>query len=237
MKNHQFAGITVIATSLGFVAVFGYLAGTFGYPDVLDSEAAAVLPALSAGGPKLRWTWALYAALPSGVALTAILAHPLFRRSSESAARLGVVSAVLSAVAMTAGLARWPTIHHALAQRFAHAGNEERALLSTLFDASNLYLGNVTGEFIGEVTLSIWFATSSLALLRGAISWRWPGHLGLFTAASMIIGSFRNVTPLVDPVSALNDNLLPVWLVVLGVALLFAKAKEAPYCHPMAVGS
>ena len=229
MKNQQLAGITMIATSLGFVAVFSYLAATFGYPDVLDGEASAVLPALTAGGPKLRWIWALYAALPSGVALTAIVAYPFFRRSSESIARLGVVSAIVSAVAMTAGLSRWPTIHHALAQRFALAGSEERAQLSTLFDAANLYLGNVFGEFIGEVALSIWFATSSLALLRSAISWRWSGHLGLFTAVSMVVGAFRNVTPLVDPVSALNDNLLPVWLVVLGVALLFAKADETTH--------
>ena len=52
MKSHphRVAGIALIVTSLGFVAVFNYLATHFGYPDVLDGEAERVLPALVAGG-------------------------------------------------------------------------------------------------------------------------------------------------------------------------------------------
>jgi hypothetical protein len=226
MKHHQASGLVLIGSSLGFVAVFSYLAASFGYPDVLDGSAAEVLPAFVAGGAKLRWTWAVYAALPAGLALSALLAAPLLQEGGETKARIGRAAALLAALAMTAGLIRWPTLHHALGIRFMKAGVEERQLLATLFDASNLYLGNVTGEFIGEIALSVWFLTTSLAVLRGIGLRRWLGYLGLVTAVSMTIGAFRNVTSLVDPIAAFNNSLLPLWLVIWGTALLLRRGPS-----------
>jgi hypothetical protein len=226
MKQHRIAGLVLIATSLGFVAVFSYLAARFGYPEVLDGTAERVLPAFIAGGAPMRWIWAVYAVLPMGVALSATLAFPLFRSAGETTARLGLVAAVVSAFAMTAGLARWPTFHYALGQRFVKAGSEERQLLSTLFDALNLYLGNVTGEFIGEILLSTWFLSVGLGILRGIGVWRWVGYLGLFTAFAMTVGAFRNVTTAVDVVAALDNSLLPLWLIVLGAALMSTRSSS-----------
>lgn len=219
MRQHRLAGFILVSTSLGFIVIFSYLATAFGYPDVLDGEARVVLPAFAAGGATLRWVWALYAALPLGVAVSALLAFPLLRQAGETLARAGLVAALGSSAAMSAGLARWPTLHHALAQRFVHAGANEQELLAARFDAANLYLGNVTGEFVGELLLSTWFSTLALALLRGIGAPRHLGYLGLFTAVSMVLGAFRNVTEVVDSVAELNNILLPLWLVVLGVAL------------------
>src|SRR5687768_11001103 len=101
MKTLRLAGITLISTSVGFMAVFTYLAAHFGYPEVLRGTAANVLPALVAGGPRMRGVWAIYAVLPAGVAVAAILTFPLFRRAGEKMARLGLVGAITAAVAMT----------------------------------------------------------------------------------------------------------------------------------------
>jgi hypothetical protein len=154
MNPVRLAGITLVTTSLGFVAVFGYLASHFGYPKVLQGTAAEVLPAFVAGGGKMRAVWAVYAILPAGIALSAILAFPTFRRAGERMARLGRFAAITAAVAMTVGLVRWPTVNYALGRRFVAAGPEEQEHIASIFDAGNLYLGKVTGEFIDEVTLS-----------------------------------------------------------------------------------
>ncbi len=220
----RLAGITLIATSLGFVAVFDYLARHFGYPDVLDGSADRVLPALVAAGATMRAVWALYAALPGGVALAAILAFPLFRRAGEGVARLGLVAAILAAVAMTAGLMRWPTINYVLARAFVTASADQRVVLSALFDAGNLYLGTLTGEFIGELGLSLWFVTLGVAVARGVGIARWVGYLGAFTGISMSVGAFRNVSSLVTPIAEVNNALLPLCLIVLGVALVSQRA-------------
>ena len=220
MKTFRLAGITLISTSVGFIAVFSYLAAHFGYPEVLRGTAANVLPALVAGGPTMRAVWAIYAVLPAGVVMAAILAFPLFRRAGERMARLGLVGAVTAAVAMTAGLVRWPTLNYVLGQRFIDAGASERERIAAIFDAGNLYLGTIAGEFIGELGLSLWFFTLSLAILRGVGAWRWTGYAGLFTAASMAVGAFRNLTSWVEPIAALNNSLLGIWLILLGAALV-----------------
>ena len=226
MKAFRLAGITLISISVGFIAVFSYLAAHFGYPEVLQGTAANVLPALVAGGPTMRAVWAIYAVLPAGVAVAAILAFPVFRRAGERMACFGLFAAITAAGAMIAGLVRWPTLNYVLGQRFIDAGASERQRIAGIFDAANLYLGTVTGEFIGELALSLWFFTLSLAILRGVGAWRWTGYAGLFTAASMSVGAFRNLTSWVDPVAAMNNSLLGIWLIALGAALVAMRAAE-----------
>jgi hypothetical protein len=226
MKTFRLAGITLIAVSLGFIAVFSYLAAYFGYPEVLQGTAASVLPALVAGGPRLRAVWGIYAVLPAGVAVAAILAFPMFRRAGERMARFGLFGALTAAGAMIIGLVRWPTLNYVLGQRFIVAGAGERQRIAAIFDAGNLYLGTVTGEFIGELALSLWFFTLSLAILRGVGAWRWTGYAGLAMAASMTVGALRNLTSWVHPVAALNNSLLGIWLIALGAALIATSAAE-----------
>jgi hypothetical protein len=125
---------------------------------------------------------------------------------------------------MTAGLVRWPTLNYFLGQRFGDAGASERDRIAAIFDAGNLYLGTITGEFIGELGLSLWFFTLSLAILRGVKVWRWTGYAGLFTAVSMMIGAFRNLASWVEPIAALNNTLLGIWLIALGAALVATEA-------------
>lgn len=226
MKRHRIAGLVLVGTSSGFIAVFSYLAARFGYPEVLDGTAAEVLPALLAGGAAMRAVWAIYAALPLGIAVAAALAYPFFRPADERVARIGRGAAFATAVAMTIGLARWSTIHTVLAERFVIANAAEREQIAALFDSLNLYLGNVIGEFIGELSISLWFGTISIAILRARALPRWLGYVGGFTAVSMTIGAFRNLTTLVAPVAALNNNLLPLWLIALGVALYRSDAAS-----------
>lgn len=57
-------GLALVAGALGFLGVFAYLAAKFNYPDVLDGNAADVLPALLATGNPGRVAWAFYAVLP-----------------------------------------------------------------------------------------------------------------------------------------------------------------------------
>ena len=57
-------------------------------------------------------------------------------------------------------------------------------------------------------------------LKRGSGFARWVAILGLITAVAGLIGMFRNVTNVVDPVAAANNLLLPVWMIVFGVSLV-----------------
>jgi hypothetical protein len=48
---------------------------------------------------------------------------------------------------------------------------------------------------------------------------RWIGWLGLVTAACGLVGMFRNIIGPVAPIAALNNYLLPVFMIILGIAL------------------
>ena len=204
--------------SVGFVAVFSYLAATFGYPDVLDRSADEVLPALAAGGATLRSAWLVYGALPLTLLVGGIASSRLLERGGgRMVARLGVAMATIAAVAMMAGLLRWPSLQWALAERWATASADQREVYAAMFDGANTYLGTMFGEYIGEIMLGGWFAMMGIAL-RGEQR-RWLGAGSLLMALVMTVSAQRQLTHAADAISDVNNILLPVWLVVLGLVV------------------
>ena len=73
----------------------------------------------------------------------------------------------------------------------------------------NRYLGNFVGEFLGELAFSVFFVLSGVGLLRHVRAPRWLAWWGIATGVLGLIGMWRNVTPAVDAVAAVN-NYLPL---------------------------
>jgi len=217
-------GLSFIVGALAFVSVFSYLAANFNYPGILDGSAAEVLPRLRAGGSLMRATWALYAFLPLLLipgAVAAYLACP----SSRGQMTLALVAASLGALAMCMGLIRWPSIHWALAEAYAQSGAEAKSSLSTVFLGLNLYLGNYIGEFLGETCLAFFFFLAGLSLVNESRFPKWLGWCSVAFASLFLIGAFRNVTPAVQRIADINNALLPLWMIVLGVSLIWHSRK------------
>lgn len=213
-------GLSFIVGAVAFVSVFSYLAANFDYPGILDGSAADVLPRLRAGGSTMRAVWALYAFLPLLLvpgAVGAYFACP----SSRGRMTLALVAASLGSLAMGLGLMRWPSIHWALADAYAQSGGEARGSLAAVFAGLNAYLGNYIGEFLGEICLAAFFFLAGLSLLDEKPFPKWLGRCGVGFAVLFMVGAFRNVAPSVQPIADVNNALLPLWMVVLGVALVW----------------
>lgn len=214
----RLGGATYVLASVGFLLVFAWLASHFGYPDVLDRPASAVLPDLLALGRTGRAVWAVYALLPLLLVPAVVAVLPALRHEARdhSAALLAVVLQVVSSLAMTLGLARWSTLQWRLAEAYRDAaGDADRAVIAATSDALNALLGNAMGEFVGELTLFGSFAALAVLLQRRGA--RWLAALAWLTAVTGWVAMFRNVTPAVDAASALPNTLLPLFLIVLGV--------------------
>ena len=116
---------------------------------------------------------------------------------------------------------RWPSIHWALAQAYVTGTDADRTAIAATFAGLNSFLGNYVGEFLGELSFSMFFLLSGLAMLaRGSrISTldRLPRRVH---GGGRMIGMFRNVTDVVDPIAAVNNYLLPLWMIIFGVALI-----------------
>lgn len=222
-------GVALIAGALAFIGVFAYLAARFDYPAILDGSAAEVLPRLRATGATGRAVWALYGFLPLIWIPAGIGAFHALRSGREGSMRAAMAFAHLAAVAMVLGLLRWPSIHWALAQAWDAGGAPERAAIGALFAGLNSYLGNYIGEFLGELSMSLFFLLSALAMLtRGTDVPRWMGYLGVATAGAGLVGMFRNATEVVAPIAALNNYLLPLWMIVFGAGLLRMSRLDSP---------
>jgi hypothetical protein len=213
-------GAALVAAALGFMGVFAYLAVRFNYPDVLEAPAATALPALLAMGPAGRAVWGLYGLLPLLLVPAAVGAFTALRSSDEGEMRLALLFAIIATMSMMLGLLRWPSIQWELARAYAASGVDGRSVLAATFDGLNRYLGTYLGEFVGELCLNAFFMLSARAMWRGRILPRWVAAFGLVAGMLGWIAMWRNVTGLVAPIAALNNAVLPLWMIVFGIGLL-----------------
>ena len=221
-------GIALVGGAIAFLAVFSYLAARFHYPDVLDGSAREVLPALLATGASGRAAWALYGVLPLVFLPAGVGAFQALRGRAEGPMRVGMLFALVAAMSMVLGLMRWPSMHWELARAWALASEGERLVLAAMFDGWNRYLGNFVGEFLGELSFSLFFVLSSVGLWRHPRAPRWLSGWGMATGVLGLVGMWRNVTPVVDPVAAANNYLLPAWMIGFGVWLVLESRRSDP---------
>ena len=218
-------GWSLIAAAIGFMAVFSFLAARFDYPDVLDGTAAAVLPQLLTLGTTGRAVWVIYALLPLLLIPSGVGAYAALRDWAPNAMRAAVIFSALAALSMLLGLARWPSVQWELARGYATASPDTRVAIDAMFRGLNAYLGNFIGEFLGELSLNAFFLLTGFALLRAGR--RWAGYGSTAVGAIGLVAALRNVTSAVSLVADVNNYVLPLWLVVLGVVLIRWCAHES----------
>lgn len=218
-------GWALVVSAILFIAVFSWLAATFDYPDVLDRPAAEVLPRLVALGTAGRAVWSLYALIPLLLVPAGVGVVVSLRGAAPGAARASAAFATIAALSMMLGLLRWPSIQWELGRAYALAGAAERTVLDAVFAGLNSYLGNFIGEFVGELALSLFFVLTAFAMARSAHHPRWLAIGGFVAGGIGLVAMFRNVTPSVSMVADANNIVLPLWLVILGVALIRERAR------------
>lgn len=220
IKSVRVGGWALILGAISFMIVFAFLAARFDYPAVLDGSADTVLPKLLATGNAGRMVWAIYALLPLVWIPAGVGAYYALRHTHPGAMLLALQAALIAALSMVLGLMRWPSIHWRLAEQYAVADAAQRSTLDAVFDGLNSYLGNYIGEFLGELSFSTFFLLSGWALLRSRVVPGWVAVAGLVTGLAGLVGMFRNLTPAVAGVAAVNNYLLPIWMIGLGIVLL-----------------
>jgi uncharacterized protein with PQ loop repeat len=215
------SGVFLIGGALAFMGVFAFLAARFNYPQVLDGSAAQVLPSLLATGTTGRAVWAIYGFLPLIWIPAGVGAFHALRDVREGSMRVAMLFALVAALSMMLGLLRWPSIHWTLAQAYAVGSEADRIAITATFAGLNSFLGNYVGEFLGELSFSLFFLLSGAAMLaRDSRFPRWVGYLGVITAVAGLMGMLRNVTGAMSPIAAVNNYLLPLWMIIFGVSLV-----------------
>jgi hypothetical protein len=224
----RIGGSSLVVAAVGFIAVFSFLAARFNYPEVLDGDAGTVLPRLLDLGGQGRAVWAVYAFLPFLVIPGAIAARAALADRAPNLMRSAVVLGVIAAVSMFLGLARWPSVHLELARSYSSSSPAGREAIDAIFRGLNVYLGNYIGEFLGELALNGFFIVVGIAALRTTSVRRWFGLAGIVAGLIGWIAMFRNVTAVVAPIASIDNSVLPLWLITLGVVLFRWKDATTP---------
>jgi hypothetical protein len=119
---------------------------------------------------------------------------------------------------MLLGLARWPSVHWELGRAYAAAAPDARVALDAIFRGLNVYLGNYIGEFLGELALNLFFLLTAYGFLASGS--KRSGYAGVAVGVIGLIAAFRNVTTAVGPIAEVNNYILPLWLIAMGVILV-----------------
>lgn len=224
----RLGGASLLLATVLFMAVFSYLAAVFDYPDVLDRPAAEVLPRLLALGSQGRAVWAVYGLVPLLLVPTVVGLSAVTRAAAPLATRGATIAGVLAAFSMMLGLLRWPSLQWRLATAYVAANPADRVTITAVFDAANSYLGNFIGEFVGELALNTFFVLAAWALARASAPRRqWLAYAGAVASLLGVVAMFRNVTMAVSTVAEVNNLVLPVWMAVLGYALLTHRSRAS----------
>lgn len=212
------SGLALSVSSVGFVGVFGVLASRFAYPKVLEWPGEQILRALADSDLSVRVAWGLYAILPLSISVAARFSTGVFRSLPPFWAKIGTYAGIASGVSMSVALLRWTTLYTALASSLETANLRQAA---HIVDWTNLWLGKILGEFVGEILLG----TFSLSLASALISRRTRIVAALLgTLGSLLwVGAFRWAIPPLSVVSSITNLLLPLTLVVFGGFLAFSK--------------
>ena len=74
------------------------------------------------------------------------------------------------------------------------------------------------GEFLGELALNLFFILTAYGFFKAG-STR-SGYVGVAVGIVGLITAFRNVTAAVGPIAEVNNYILPLWLIAMGVILI-----------------
>ncbi len=221
--------VLLIVLPIAFNAAFTLLAMKFDYPDILRRPTAEVLQRFRAGGSALILLW-------WGFAMTAVLFAPLalllaqeLTGADAALLTVGAGIGVLAAVVQFLGLIRWPFLVPYLARVAAEpdASAARKDAVDIIFQAFNRYLGVAVGEHLGFLLTGVWSILVGVATIQAGLP-AWIGVAGIGVGVVLGLCSFEFVGRFEVTGWSLAARLTPVayvtwslWLVVLGVTLLF----------------
>ena len=215
-----------VGGAVAFAAVATVLSSTFDWPDVLRRPPDVVLPAFTAGGSSLVWTWFAVAWSYALLTVPILLLPAAIDRRGDPVLRvatwLGAASALLSLV----GFLRWVFVVPPLAESYVSGDDGTRAAVAAAWTAQHQFGGALLGEHLGQVLAVAWTVGVSAVVLRTGVLPRWLGAAGLVAGLLYLLNQGDVLAtavpgfPVWDPAGFLGSSAWGLWVVALGVTVL-----------------
>jgi Domain of unknown function (DUF4386) len=219
-------GALFVTGAVTFAAAATVLSSTFDWPDVLREPAGVVLPAVTAGGASLVWTWFATAWTYALLALPILLLPAALGRRDDPVLRAATWAGVTSVVLSVIGFLRWVFVVPPLATSHAAGDATTRAAVEAAWTAQHQFGGALLGEHLGQLLAIAWSVGLSAAVLRSGVLPRWLGVSGLAVSAVYLLNQGDVLAtavpgfPVWDLAGLLGSTGWGLWVAALGVTLL-----------------
>ena len=187
---------------------------TFDYPDILRHPGGEVLTRFAAAGPDLHLYWYAMMAAAIGMIPATVAAGLHFWKRDSLLAALALTLGAL------AGLIRWVVLVPGLAAAYVApgAGDADKAMAVSIFDATNLYLGLGVGEHLGYLFTGVWTLLVSSLLFSDR---RILSLAGFALSLGVMAGMLEPYgVPMAATLNAIAYSLWALWTLILGIMLM-----------------
>lgn len=209
------------------------LSATFDWPDILRENADVVLPAFSAGGDTLIWTWFATAWTYAILAVPLLLLPRVLGLQNDPALRVATTIGAASVAFSLAGFLRWVFVVPALARSWSEGDAVTRNAVEAAWLAQHQFGGALLGEHLGQLLVIGWSVTLSVIILRSRVLPRWIGIAGLITSALYLLNQGDVMAtaipafPIVDWAGLIGSTGWGLWVAALGIMLVLRPVRGA----------
>lgn len=219
--------------AIAFGIFASVLSATFDWPDILRENADVVLPAFSAGGDTLIWTWFATAWTYAILAVPLLLLPRVLSLQNDPALRVATTIGAASVAFSLAGFLRWVFVVPALARSWSEGDAVTRSAVEAAWLAQHQFGGALLGEHLGQLLVIAWSVTLSVIILRSRVLPRWTGIAGLITSALYLLNQGDVMAtaipafPIVDWAGLIGSTGWGLWVAALGVVLVLRPVRGA----------
>jgi len=229
---NRLTGIFFIVSAVLVNIPYTLLIMNFEYPDILREPAGNILTKFQAGGTGLIFTWLSFAWAGLPLFFAIILLQKVIERDDTPYLWAGTIAGVIGGIAQMVGLLRWSFVVPVLAKLYTAPTSSDttKETVTVIFQAIHQYGGVVIGEHIGQIFTIIWMIIVSLAILKSDIFKNWVSWFGIitsviyFSAQTELLATVIPEFPVVPEAGLIGSLLWLIWMIVMGVFLVRAKA-------------
>jgi Domain of unknown function (DUF4386) len=219
-------GALFVVGAAAFAAAATVLSSTFDWPDILREPAGVVLPAVTAGGPGLVWTWFATGWTYALLAVPILLLPAVLGRRDDPVLRAATAVGATSVLLSLIGFLRWVFVVPPLARSYATGDPITQAAVDAAWTAQHQFGGALVGEHLGQLLAIGWSLTLSVIILRSRVLPRWLGASGLVVSALYLLNQGDVLAtaipgfPVWDLAGLFGSTGWGLWVAALGVTIL-----------------
>jgi hypothetical protein len=226
-------GLLFLVGAVTFGAAATILSMTFDWPDILRENADVVLPAFSAGGSTLVWTWFATAWTYAILLVPLLLLPRILGRGTDPVLRIATTIGAASVAFSLIGFLRWVFVVPALAQAYKTGDAVTKAATDAAWLAQHQFGGALLGEHLGQLGAIAWSLTLSIIIVRTGVLPRPLGWAGIVTSSLYLLNQGDILAtavpgfPIIDIAGLVGSTSWGLWVAALGLTLILRRPRTA----------